>query len=143
MSMNSFQESQPFSWSCVVPVMKNEKLMKYLIPGHEQFSLLETACQVLNEQVHMRNESHLSQSSASRLMEFEKGFIKPDGILGRSPSQENWYSGNAMSQVHDVLTRIEKSKDAKEMDKALAGEVGHIHVAFICAKHTLTPFFAS
>ncbi|EGT30354.1 hypothetical protein CAEBREN_07135 [Caenorhabditis brenneri] len=141
--------------------MKDKKLMKYLEPGYEQFGLLEKTCQLLNEQVHMRNESLLSQSSAARLkvendrlMELEKCFIKPDGILGNrqsrhllfSPSQENWYSGNAMSQVHDLLTRIEKSKNDKKMDKlskALAGEIGHIHVAFICAKHSLSPFFAS
>ncbi|EFO89896.1 hypothetical protein CRE_07314 [Caenorhabditis remanei] len=132
---------------------------EYLKQGQKQLDLLVKTVQELSEIVVRRNISKLSSlpfdarvNENNRLIEFEKCFINPHGATGNPqarhllfhPSPDNWYDGDAISQVHDVITKIETSLDEQklmQLSRQLAKEISLVHLAFICAKHSLNDFF--
>ncbi|EGT29888.1 hypothetical protein CAEBREN_29974 [Caenorhabditis brenneri] len=121
--------------------------------------LLEKTVQELSEIVHKRNVTKLTElpfeariDENNRLIEFEKCFINPHGVPGNPqarhllfhPSADDWYNGDAISQVHDMISRIETSLNEQKLNhysKRLAKEIALVNVAFICAKHSLSDFF--
>ncbi|UMM40153.1 hypothetical protein L5515_016898 [Caenorhabditis briggsae] len=134
-------------------------LTDYLKPSMKQIELLERTVKELSAIVQRRNISSLNNLSFdarvnenNKLIEFEKCFINPHGAPGNPqarhllfhPSADNWYDGDAISQVHDLISKIETSLDELELrrfSKQLAKEVALVNVAFICAKHSLNEFF--
>ncbi|CAL2049663.1 unnamed protein product [Caenorhabditis brenneri] len=134
-------------------------LTDHLQLGRKQFQLLKKTVKEVFDIVQRRNISKLNDlpfearvDENNRLMEFEKCFINPHGAPGNPqarhllfhPSADNWYDGDAISQVHDVIFEMEFSVDEqklKQCSRKLAREISLVNFAFICAKHTLNEFF--
>eukprot|EP00081_Caenorhabditis_elegans_P002366 NP_001024446.1 Glutamate CarboxyPeptidase 2 homolog [Caenorhabditis elegans] len=135
-----------FSESRILPYDLKELMDRVL---DEYFPRIQ---QHINKAQTFENISEYLTEPQKQFELFEKCFINPHGILGDPqsrhvlfrPSADNWYRGNAISQVHSLISKMETSVDDEELlkySKQLSKEIAFVNVAFICAKHSLNEFF--